>query len=469
MTSITPSSGLNTGSVSITNLTGTGFLPGATVKLAKTGQTSIVAPSVTVVGPTQITCSLNLTGAAAGPWDVVVTNTDSQSGALAGGFTITAPAPTITAITPNTGLNSGSVSVTNLAGTGFLPGATVVLKKTGQPNITATGVTVVSATKITCTLPLTGAVSGAWDVVVTNTDSQFATLTGGFTVGNPAPTVTAITPNTGLNNGSVNITNLAGTGFLSGASVTLTQAGQPNITATSVSVVSPSLITCTVNLTGVATGAWNVVVTNADTKSGTLTGGFTVSYPAPTVTAITPNGGATGASVPITNLAGTGFRAGATVKFRKTGQTDITATSVSVGSATQITCTVGLTGAVAGAWDVVVTNSDLLSGTLAGGFTVRGAAPTVTSITPNSGTSGGTVSITNLAGTGFLSGATVTLTGAGLPTITATGVTVVSPTLITCTLSLASATAGTYNVVVTNPDTQLGTLASGFTVLRKLR
>jgi hypothetical protein len=44
-----------------------------------------------------------------------------------------------------------------------------------------------------------------------------------------------------------------------------------------VNVVSPTQITCNFDLTGVATGAWNVVVTNPDTQSGTLTNGFTVT------------------------------------------------------------------------------------------------------------------------------------------------------------------------------------------------
>ncbi len=97
---------------------------------------------------------------------------------------------------------------------------------------------------------------------------------------------------------------------------------------------------------------------------------FIQDYTAPTVTSITPNSGETNATVDITDLAGTGFLSGATVKLEKAGETDIIATNVTVVSSTQITCTFVLTGAASGAWDVLVTNTDTTSGRLIDGFTV---------------------------------------------------------------------------------------------------
>lgn len=83
------------------------------------------------------------------------------------------------------------------------------------------------------------------------------------------------------------------------------------------------------------------------------------------------------------------------------------------------------------------------------------AAPTVTSISPTSGSTSGGTSVT-ITGANFVSGATVSLGGSA-----ATGVTVVSSTSITATTTAHA--AGAVNVVVTNPDTQSGTLNSGFT------
>ena len=82
-------------------------------------------------------------------------------------------------------------------------------------------------------------------------------------------------------------------------------------------------------------------------------------------------------------------------------------------------------------------------------------APTVTSISPTSGTTSGGTSVT-ITGTGFLSGATVSIGGTA-----ATSVTVVSSTSITATTPAHS--AGTVNVVVTNTDSQSGTLNNGYT------
>jgi hypothetical protein len=81
-------------------------------------------------------------------------------------------------------------------------------------------------------------------------------------------------------------------------------------------------------------------------------------------------------------------------------------------------------------------------------FTVTGAqsAPTLTSVTPNSGTQGTAVKVT-LAGSGFIAGATVGVTGSG---ITVSNVTVASGTQITATLNIASgATLGAHNISVT--------------------
>jgi len=82
------------------------------------------------------------------------------------------------------------------------------------------------------------------------------------------------------------------------------------------------------------------------------------------------------------------------------------------------------------------------------------AAPSITSVSPNSGpTSGGTaIAIT---GANFQNGAAVTVGG-----IAATGVSFVGPTQLNATTP--AGTAGAKNIVVTNPDGQSATFANGF-------
>jgi hypothetical protein len=88
ITSITPDSGNNNEVAHITNLAGSDFQDGATVRLIKTGQTDIVATNVVVVNSSQITCNLDLRGVALGQWTARVTNPDSQSVELPNGFTV---------------------------------------------------------------------------------------------------------------------------------------------------------------------------------------------------------------------------------------------------------------------------------------------------------------------------------------------------------------------------------------------
>jgi hypothetical protein len=91
--------------------------------------------------------------------------------------------------------------------------------------------------------------------------------------------------------------------------------------------------------------------------------------------------------------------------------------------------------------------------------------PTFKKIIPDGGTAGTTITITSLTGTNFRSGATVTLVKADNPNITATNVNVQSPTLISCTFFLPSnATAGSWDVVITNPDGQFVSYANIFSM-----
>lgn len=82
-------------------------------------------------------------------------------------------------------------------------------------------------------------------------------------------------------------------------------------------------------------------------------------------------------------------------------------------------------------------------------------APTVSSVSPTSGTTAGGTTVT-ITGTDFVNGATVTF-----GTDPATGVTVGSSTSITATTPAHA--AGPVSVTVTNPDSQSATLPSAYT------
>ena len=220
------------------------------------------------------------------------------------------PAPTVSSILPNTALAGTVVTIRSISGTNFRPGASVRLTNvTVSSSISGTSVTAQSASNITCLFSIpTGAIAGTWNVTVTNPDGQAATLGNAFTITNtttttttttttstatttattapPSPTVSGITPNSGTAGMQVNITNLAGSNLLNVTSVKLTKSGQPDITATNVSIVSSSRVTGTINLAGAASGQWNVLVSNSAGQSGIGTNLFTVN-PTPLIVAFT--------------------------------------------------------------------------------------------------------------------------------------------------------------------------------------
>jgi len=95
---------------------------------------------------------------------------------------------------------------------------------------------------------------------------------------------------------------------------------------------------------------------------------------------------------------------------------------------------------------------------------VRPSAPTVSGIEPNKGKAASTGFTANVTGTGFQADATVSLV-LDKDTIPAKGVNVVHSTKITCIFDLPpTSKTGKWDVVVTNPDGQTGTLPEGFEI-----
>ncbi len=84
----TPARGGNTGTTSVL-IAGSGFAPGATVKLQRAGRPDISGGFVRVNDDgTGLTTVFDLTGAAAGAWDILITNPDGVFVRRPGGFTV---------------------------------------------------------------------------------------------------------------------------------------------------------------------------------------------------------------------------------------------------------------------------------------------------------------------------------------------------------------------------------------------
>jgi len=253
LTSISPSTGSTLGGTSIT-LTGSNFSTLSTVLFGTRSATN-----VTFVNDTTLT---SLTpSASSGTVSVTVTNGDGQTAVFVGSFTyIQAPAPTVTSVSPSSGFTPGGTAVT-VSGQDFADGATIFFGSNPATNVTFS-----DSTTLTADTP--SGPTGAVDVTVTNIDDQSGTLTNGFTyLPTPPPEITSVLPGSGALFGGTAIT-INGLFFQTGATVNI--GGQSLLNVTFLNSISLRGTT-----PSGSAGSVDVVVTNPDGKSVTLSNGFT--------------------------------------------------------------------------------------------------------------------------------------------------------------------------------------------------
>ncbi|MBE7184515.1 MAG: autotransporter domain-containing protein [Methylobacterium mesophilicum] len=263
------------------------------------------------------------------------------------------------------------------------------------------------------------------------------TATSSFVIAE-APTVSSIAPSGGSTGGGTPVT-IAGTNFVNGNTYTVTFG------ATTVAATYASATTLTAT-TPAGTGTVQVTVTNTSTgQAGTGSASYT--YAVPTVTALNVTSGPASQPRAVT-ITGTNFTPSATVAID--GQS---ATSVSYVNVTQLNAT--LPSRPAGTYSVRVTTGSVTTAANppADQYTYV-AAPTLTSATPNSGTTLGGTSVT-ITGTNLTAATAVIFGGAAAQSYvvnSATQITAVTP----------SGQAGTSDVSVTTPG-GTATLASAYT------
>lgn len=199
-----------------------------------------------------------------------------------------------------------------------------------------------------------------------------ATPTATRTSAGPEPTITGITPNSGITGFSVSITNLAGTNFQTGATVKLMGTDLSSVTATNV-VVGEKSISCVISLYDLKAGKYSVFVTNPDGQSATLISGFTVNDKGPVVSAVTPAEGMIGQTIDL-SISGSGFKDPVKIIFRK-GTGSLEGANVNYKSETQVTAVLYIpSGTATGLWDIEVKNiADQQNGTALSKFNIRNA------------------------------------------------------------------------------------------------
>ena len=445
-----PTSGFNTSTISIT-LTGSGYASGC--QLTLTNQSTTIPGIISSFSTTKLVGMFSLNGTPAGIYNLTVTNPGGPNTTKP--FTIFSPGtdPTITGFTPTSGANTAALSIT-ITGTNFRPNPSVIITNNSTSR-TVTG-TVTGNITIKCSLPLTGLPFGLYNLTVRNTDGSSVTRENEFTVNNPAPAISSLTPTSGYTSGPATVT-ISGSKFVSGVLISL-ENSTSSLPGTVTSFLATK-ITGTFALHTLSTGTYNLTVTNPGGSNTTKP--FTVFSPGsdPTITGFTPTFGVNTAALPIT-ITGTNYRKGTTVTITN-NTTSRTVTGTVTGNIT-IKCSLPLIGLPFGLYNLTVRNTDGSSVTRENEFTVNNPAPTISSVTPSTGYTPGSVTVT-VSGSKFVSGAGILLVNATsyLPG----AVTSFSTTKITGAFVLGSLSPGTYNLTVNNPGDANGTKVNAFTVL----
>jgi PKD repeat protein/FtsP/CotA-like multicopper oxidase with cupredoxin domain len=447
----TPASGFRNSTVAFV-ITGTNFRPGVTTVEFRNQSTGLITANLSNVTATRIGGNLTIPlGAVAGLWNIRIVTLNGGEITRLNAFTVLNPAPpTLTTITPVSGFRNTTVSYT-IVGTNFIPGQTTLAIRNVTGTVLATTVNAVTPTQINGTISIpANAWIGAYNVNISTINGGSTPGTGRFAVAaSVAPTLTSITPVSGSRNSTVNYT-IVGTNFIPGQTTLVIRNATGTVLATTVKAVTPTQINGTIAIPANAwIGAYNVNISTINGGSTPGTGRFAVAASvAPTLTTITP---ATGSRNTTVNFAivGTNFVPGQTTLVIRNATGTVLATTVTTSTATQINGSVVIpANAWIGAYNVNISTINGGSTPGTGRFAVTTSlAPTLTSITPVSGTRNTTVAYT-IVGTNFVPGqTTVVFKNATGSVLNPTTIISLTATQITGTITIpANAWIGAYNV-----------------------
>ncbi|HEY6075119.1 MAG TPA: IPT/TIG domain-containing protein, partial [Anaerolineales bacterium] len=269
-----------------------------------------------------------------------------------------------------------------------------------------------------------------------NSTAQSVSLT--FTINNPVPELSTISPSNKTAGSAPFTLTLNGTNFRSSSVVRFN--GSPRATTfISVTQLSAQILATDVQTTGV----FPITVVNPTPGGGSsLELDFSVNNPVPVLNSISPNNATAGGGPFTLTLTGTNFVSGAVVRWNGANRT------TTVVSGTQATAQITSADlAAGGTFNVTVTNPSPGGGTSGAlSFAVNSPVPTLSTINPTTRTAGGGLFTLTITGTNFVSNSVVRFNGSNRPT------TFVSSTQVTAQIAAADTTvAGSYPMTVFNP------------------
>ena len=424
LTSSSPAGAIAGGAAFTLTVTGSNFVNGSTVNWNGSARTT------TFVSATQLTAAISATDIATAASASVTVVTPAPGGGTSAALTfpIAPGGPTLTAISPTSATAGGAAFTLTLTGSGFGSGTSA------QWNGSARTTTVVSATQLTAAITTADiAAAGTAQVKVTGSSGTSAAMT--FTINNPAPAISSLSPTSAAAGGAAFTLTVTGNNFVSGSSV------RWNGSARTTTFVSATQLTAAITAADIATaGSVPVSVLTPTPGGGTSAAlSFAVNNPAPTVSNLSPAGAIAGGAAFTLTVNGSNFVNGSRVNWNGNPRT------TTFVSATQLTTAITAADiAAAASVPVTVATPAPGGGTSAAlTFPIAPGAPTLTAISPTSATAGGAGFTLTLTGSGFGSGTTAQWNGAVRTT------TLVSATQLTAAITAADiATAGTAQVKV---------------------
>ena len=456
LSSVSPASGLQ-GQTLTATITGSGthFAPNSTTVsfAAIPGGGTINTGAVQVLSPTSLTVDLTVSPTALPGLASLTVQTGGETVSLPAAFTVVAATPYISSVSPTSGIQGQTLDVTlNGKFTNFQLPATA----TFGSNVTVNSVTVLDAAtaRANITIGLASPTGGhTGNLHIQNLDLPFT-----FNVQPSNAAITGATPASGPQGASLSIAVTgSGTHFAQGTTTASINVSSRSLIVNRITVTSATAATIDVTIPpdepaqlhsfSIATGGESLLVP----------GGFTVTPATPTLT-MSPSAGGQGTSFPV-EFTGqfTGFSDGTTTlnisglgvtytNFKVTGPSSATAL-LTVALDAPLTVFAPYTPRVV----TLSTGTQVVTT----GFSVT-PGHYISSITPNSGTLGQTLTVA-VQGvlTHFVAGQTTLTYG---PDITVSGVTVTSPTTLTAQVAIANSAALGWRTAFVNTGSEYATV-----------
>jgi len=432
LVSLNPSSATVGGADFILTVTGTNFAAGTVVRWNN------VARPTTVVDPLTLRADIPAADIAAAGTATVTVFSPTPGGGTSNPstFTITylAPVPTVTSISPSSGTAGAGNFQIVVTGTNFTTDSKV------RWNGLDRNTTFVSSTEMRGAINAADvAAVGSASVTVYNAPPGGGTSANAiFTINNPLPTITGLTPNSALVGASAVVLTVNGAYFVNGSVVTWNGA---NLTTTYSSATQLRATIPAVNLT--TAGMFNIAVVNVPTGGGISNAEpFFVGNQVPTVSSISPTTRIQNGAAFTLTVNGTKFFSGSVVRWGGQGR------PTTLVSSTQLTAAIPATDlANVGPVSITVYNPETGGGASnAQTLNINNPVPVISSLSPAGATAGEPGLTLTVSGSNFVTGSKVRWNGTDRLT------SFVSGTQLRATILPADlASAASVNVTVFNP------------------